>query len=150
MATPINWHAYVNTAIVAHAAKKLGAAPGRSWDEAIEIYATLRRTIEADLRKSMPPKAYAIIQSKGVAFLDNNVVQTKRLRITTAYAPQMKWAHRLLHYDAADFTSCDYATKEALLYAVYEAHRQSRETGALLEKMFDNARESGAFQRHVI
>lgn len=138
MATPINWHAYANTAIVAHAAKKLGAASGRSWDEAITMYAALRRRIEGDLRKSMPSKAYAIIQSKGVTFLSNNVVQTKRLRITTSHAPKMMWAHRLLHYNAADFISSDYATKEALLYAVYEAHQKSRETGALLKTMYDN------------
>ena len=139
----VDWHVYANVAIVAHTAKQLrapnSATKSQSWGGALATYASLRKTIEASLRGAMPPNAFTVVQAKDVMFHDDNVIITKKKRIVTKHAPQMKCAHALLHFNAAEFIKAEYATKEALLYAVYESHRDTDKTAAVLKALYDGS-----------
>lgn len=118
----INFFEYAQLSISAGTAKRLAVKSHKKskWASVLKRHQVLKTTLAKDLRPHL-------VANDFVAALGKNEPKT-----TGA-----KRAHQLLNYDPSTFLTREYPTREALVYAVYEAHATERQQARTLEQWYN-------------
>ena len=131
----IDWIKYCNYGVVANVYKFFKESakhhPDKPWSKAVAEYDSLQHLLKKFFRNTLTSAAYACIIAPTITLdSDENLVRRPRAKSGVCFdatvSKKIKDARTIMKYDpAASVRDKRHATKEALLYATYAAHKKA-------------------------